>query len=134
MDFLVEEIGALVIITVNLKRATFFESSSFRDLLNNYFAGGYIKFIVDLSQCEYIDAAFLSNLIIFLRTVFSKGGNLRIVNPELGTGLVFDKHSSLRVFELFDSREDAVRSFKKGLRITLFTEPDYINKNLVSDF
>ena len=134
MDFLVEQIDALAVFTVNLKHATFLESSAIKSLLDNYYNCGFIQYIVDISQCEYIDPAFLSSLIIFLRTVVIKGGTIRIVKPALGTSLVFFKNNSIRIFDLYDSREDAIKSFKKGLRITLFTESNYDSENLVSNF
>ena len=134
MEFLVEEIDALAVFTVNLKHATFLESNTIKSLLDNYYNCGFIQYIVDISQCEYIDPAFLSSLIIFLRTVVTKGGTIRIVKPTLGTSLGLFKNNSIRIFDLYDSKEDAIKSFKKGLRITLFTETNYNNENLASNF
>lgn len=134
MEFLIEEIDSLVVFTVNLKNATYLESDSIKSLFDNYFNSGFIDYIVDLSRCEYIDAAFLSSLIIFFRTVVTKGGKIRIVKPELGTGIVFSNNNSIRIFDLYDSRESAIKSFRKGLRITLYNASDYNNENLVSNF
>lgn len=133
MDFLVEEIDSLAVFTVNLKHATFLESNSIKSLLNNYYNSGFIRYIVDLSQCEYIDPAFLSSLIIFLRTIVPKGGTMRIVKPVLGIGFVFIRNDSVRIFDLYDSRDDAIKSFKKGLNITLFKGISYNNENLISN-
>jgi anti-anti-sigma regulatory factor len=133
MDFLVEEIDALAVFTVNLKHATFLESNAIKGLLDNYYNSGFIQYVVDLSQCEYIDPAFLSSLIIFLRTIVTKGGTIRIVKPVLGIGLVFLRNDSVRIFDMFDSRDDAIKSFKKNLKITLFNGSSYNNENLTSN-
>ncbi|HUX61750.1 MAG TPA: hypothetical protein VMV32_10605 [Ignavibacteriaceae bacterium] len=133
MDFLVEEIDALAVFTVNLKHATFLESNAIKGLLDNYYNSGFIQYVVDLSQCEYIDPAFLSSLIIFLRTIVTKGGTIRIVKPVLGISLVFLRNDSVRIFDMFDSRDDAIKSFKKNLKITLFNGSSYNNENLISN-
>ncbi|MHB8581079.1 MAG: STAS domain-containing protein [Ignavibacteriaceae bacterium] len=131
---MVEEIDNVVVFTVNLRNATYLESNSIKSLFDNYFNSGFIDYIVDLSQCESIDSAFLSSLIIFLRTVVTKGGIIRFVKPKSGTGIVFFNNNSVRIFDLYETREGAIKSFRKGLRITLYTALDYKNENLVSNF
>jgi hypothetical protein len=62
MEFFREEKGDVVVITVNLKRATMVEAEEFKQVLVNDIQRDFKK-IVYLSSCEFIDSTFLGSLV-----------------------------------------------------------------------
>jgi len=134
MDFRFEEIDNFGVVSINLKRATFFETSSFNDFLNYHLSRNINNYIVDLSYCDYVDAAFLSSMIHLLRMVSLRGGKLRVVKPEIGLGIAFRDLNSLRILDFEDNVETAVQTLKGGLRITLLRENGFEQNTLVPKF
>ena len=122
MDFTFEIVDDLLIISVNIKKATFYELSAFNELLNYHLTKHLLNFIVDLSYCEYIDAVFLSGIINLLRISSVRGGNMKIIKPQNDFINVFSELKALRVFEYCTSKELAIKELNGGLKITLFKE------------
>lgn len=111
MDFKKEFWGNVVVEIVNLKRATYIESESFGNILDEDIKGGKQKFVIDLSCCEFIDPIFTGKLIMTMRNLLNRGGRLALVKPNYFTqdGVSVD-NLALRVFNIFESRKEAVLS------------------------
>ena len=62
-------------------------------------------------MCEHIDSTFIGAIIKSFKLVTSVGGILRIVKPEKSGADVFILTNTLSVFDLYDTREDALKSF-----------------------
>lgn len=122
MDFTFEKVDDLLIISVNLKKATFFEISAFNELLNYHLTKNILNFIVDLSYCEYIDSVFLSGIISLLRIASIRGGNMKVIKPQNDFKEIYSDLKSFRAFDYCGSKELAIRELKGGLKITLYKE------------
>ncbi len=111
MDFRKEYWGNVVVEIVNLKRATYIESESFGSVLEEDISSGSLKFVVDLSGCEFVDPIFTGKLIMIMRNLLNSGGKLAIVKPNYFTqdGISND-NLALRVFNIFRNRKEAVLS------------------------
>ncbi|MFO7524483.1 MAG: STAS domain-containing protein, partial [Ignavibacteriaceae bacterium] len=79
MEFTRETQGDILVITVNLFRATMKEADNFKHTLVSEIEQGWKKIVVDLSYCEFIDSTFLGALVVSLKKVTSMGGDLRLV-------------------------------------------------------
>ena len=79
MEFFREEIEDVIVITVNLKRATLAEAEEFKQVLINDIQRGFKKIVVDLASCEFIDSTFLGSLVVSLKKLTGLGGDLRLV-------------------------------------------------------
>ena len=66
MEFFREEKDNVVVISVNLKRATLVEAEEFKQVLVNDIQRGFKHIVVDLSNCEFIDSTFLCCLVVSL--------------------------------------------------------------------
>ncbi len=122
MDYTFEKVDDLLIISVNIKKATFFELSAFNEFLNYYLTKNLLYFIVDLSYCEYIDSVFLSGIISLLRIASIRGGNLKVIKPQDDFKNVFGDVKAFRAFDYCDTKELAIKELKGGLKITLYQE------------
>lgn len=111
MEFFREQTNDVVVITVNLKRATMVEAEEFKEVLVNDIQRGIKKIVVDLSQCEFIDSTFLGSLVVTLKKLTALDGDLRLVGFQPAVHSMFELTRMYRVFESFKSKDDAVKSF-----------------------
>lgn len=112
MEFYREQIVDIVVITVNLKRATLVEAEEFKETLVNEIQKGIKKIVVDLSNCEFIDSTFLGGLVVSLKKLTATDGDLRLVGFQPAVHSMFELTRMYRVFESFKSKDEAVQSFK----------------------
>ncbi len=134
MDFRFQEIDNFGVVSVNVKRATFFEASSFNEFLNYYLSQNINNYVVDLSYCDYIDAAFLSNLLHLLRTISLRGGKLRVVKPMVGLDFAFQNLNSVRILDFDDNVESALQTFKGRLKIRVRNENGFNSSTMAPKF
>ncbi len=111
MDFIREEHGSVLIEKVNLSRATLKEAENFKSFLITDIEEGWLKIVVDLSECEFIDSTFLGALVVSLKRVTASGGDIRLVGFQPAVNSMFNSTRMYRVFESFKSREDAIESY-----------------------
>lgn len=111
MFFIKEEHGDVLVEIVDLTRATLNEADEFKQRLAEDIENGYNKIVADLSLCEFIDSTFLGSLVISLKKITSLGGDLRLVGFQPAVHSIFELTRMYRVFETFNTREDAVLSF-----------------------
>ena len=111
MEFFREETNDVVVLTVNLNRATLVEAEDFKQVLVNDIQRGFKKIVVDLSSCEFIDSTFLGSLVVSLKKLTGLGGDLRLVGFQPAVHSMFELTRMYRVFESFKSAQEAVQSF-----------------------
>lgn len=111
MEFSKEVQDDILVITVNLFRATLKEADNFKNILISEIEQGWKKIVVDLSYCEFIDSTFLGALVLSLKKVTSLGGDLRLVGFQPSVHSMFELTRMYRVFESFKTQEEAVNSF-----------------------
>jgi anti-anti-sigma factor len=111
MDFRKEYNNDILIEIVNLSRATMKEADEFKTLLEDDIIKGWKKMVVDLSQCEFIDSTFLGVLVISLKRLATKAGDMKLVGFQPGVKSMFELTRMYRVFESFPTKQEAVESF-----------------------
>ena len=111
MSFFSEKINDIVIETVEISRATFKEAENFKKQLNHDIDRGYIKIIVDLSKCAFIDSTFLSTIVTALKKVSKIGGNLKLASVHSETQALLELTGTVKVFEIYASKDEALKSF-----------------------
>ncbi len=112
MEFFRENLDDVIVLTVNLKRATLVEAEEFKEVLVKEIQRGFKKIVVDLSTCEFIDSTFLGSLVVSLKKLTGLGGDLRLVGFQPAVHSMFELTRMYRVFESFKSSDEAVQSFK----------------------
>lgn len=112
MDFNQEVRGDVLVEQVNLTRATLKEAEEFKNLLSSDLESGWKKIVVDLTECEFIDSTFLGALVVSLKKAATAGGDIRLVGIHSEVNNMFELTRMYRVFQTFQSTEDAITSFK----------------------
>ena len=68
---------------------------------------GEKRIIVDLSGATFVDSTTIGLLVGAQKRLKEQGGSLGVVCPEPGVRRLFDITGAERLFELYDSREEA---------------------------
>jgi anti-sigma B factor antagonist len=87
---------------------------SFREqLLNWQEAENDIRnYIIDMESVDFMDSAGLGTLIALLKRVTERGGDMKIAGLQKKPRMVFEITRAYKVFEIYDSVEDAIRVFE----------------------
>ncbi len=103
--------GDVLIEVVNLSRATLKEAQEFKNILEFDLLKKDQKIIIDLSKCEFMDSTFLGVLVVTLKRLTKMGGKLKIIEPALISHSVLTLTETLRIFDSYETRRDAINSF-----------------------
>jgi anti-anti-sigma factor len=110
-DFSREIIGDVLIEKVNFSRATFKEAQIFKNRLEYDILKGNLKIIIDLNQCEYIDSTFLGTLVVILKKMAERSGEIKYVIPQPSALYLFKITGLYSVLNLYRNKEEALESF-----------------------
>jgi len=110
-EYVKEEVGDIVVEKVNLSRATLKEAEDFKRTLVRDIESGKKRIVVDLADCEFIDSTFLGALVVSLKKITALGGDLKLVGFQPNVRSMFELTRMYRVFESFETKEEAVASF-----------------------
>lgn len=89
------------------------ESALLRDTLKKLIAENS-RIILNLSGVTYIDSGGLGTLVALYTTAHNAGGSVKLANLTQRVGDLLQVTKLLTVFEVYDSEEKALESFKKG--------------------
>ena len=112
MDYIRSEKKGVVLLKVNLVRATLKEAEKFKNMLKKDIDSGQKKLVIDLSYCEFIDSTFLGTIVISLKKVTAVGGDIKLVGFQPAVRSMFELTRISKVFETFESTDEALSSFK----------------------
>ena len=105
--------GDVLIEKTHLLRATIKEASIMKRRLFEDIQLNNKKIIVYISKCTFIDSTFLGALIISLKKIRETGGDIKIViSPSSLTAGIINYSRLQRVFEIYPSLQDALKSFR----------------------
>ena len=106
-----ERIGDVLVEIVNLERATANEAAELKEKLSGAFNEGYKKIIIDLTECEFVDSAFLGVLVNSLKKVVKLDGDLKLIGFKPAVRSMFELTRLFRVFETYGNLQEAVKSY-----------------------
>ena len=78
------------------------------DLINKM---GNTKVVLNLTHLQFIDSSGLGALLSIQRSLYSLGGKLKLANLNKSVQTVFEIVSMHRIFEIYPSMEEAIKSF-----------------------
>lgn len=110
-DFSRETVGDILVESVNFSRATFKEAGLFKDRLIYDILKNNFKIIIDLSKCEYIDSTFLGVLVVVVKKMAERGGEVKYVIPQPSALYLFKITGLYGVLNLYKTKSDAIESF-----------------------
>lgn len=110
-DFTIDTIQGITIIKFNMMRATVREVQDFKNILSTVYNEGNKKIIIDLRQCNYVDSSILGVIVMNVKEIRIKGGDIRGLLSEGSMINMFTQTGLDKVFKHFTNIEDAVSSF-----------------------
>lgn len=113
MDFKTEKNNDILVIYVNLTRATFNESEKFKAFLSNEIGKDSPKLVIDLSECEFVDSSFLGALVVNLKKATALGGDIKLSGLQSAVNSMFELTRMNKAFEIFRTKNEALNAFAK---------------------
>jgi anti-sigma B factor antagonist len=68
--------------------------------------------VIDLSRLRFVDSSGLGAFISCLRKLNAKGGDLKLCGMSKQVRAVFELVRMHRIFDIFGTREEALRAFQ----------------------
>ena len=115
-NFEVIEVDGVFVIVAHLICPTYLEANEFKEIINLRIGLGQKKLVLDISLCEHIDSTFIGAIIKSFKEVTAYSGAMKIVKPVDSRVDIFLLTNTLGVFDLYKTREDAVKSFENDSR------------------
>jgi anti-sigma B factor antagonist len=89
------------------------ESALLRDTMKKLISESS-QIVLNLSGITYIDSGGLGTLVALYTTAHNAGGSVKLANLTQRVGDLLQVTKLLTVFEVYDSQEKAIESFRKG--------------------
>jgi len=113
-DFSYEVIDGVVIEKIHFSRATFKEATIFKSRLDRYVSLKHYKIIIDLSECSFIDSTFLGVMVVVLKKVAEKSGEVKFIITYQSLLITLSTTKLHRLFNIYSTKEEALKSFENS--------------------
>lgn len=112
MELRHSEQDGVIVVTLDAQNLDARHSETFKtDLMSLVDASETFNVVLDLSPLNFVDSSGLGGLLSVLRHLNSQGGDLKIANMTKQIRAMFEIVRMHKLFEIYNSAEDAVRSF-----------------------
>jgi anti-sigma B factor antagonist len=106
-------VGGVTVVDCNGRIVFGEESALLRDTLKKLISENN-KIVLNLAGINYIDSGGLGTLVALYTSAQSAGGSVKLANLTQRVGDLLQVTKLLTVFEVYDSVEEAIKSFGKG--------------------
>lgn len=113
-NFDFKKTGDVLVVKINLERATGNYSETFRSDLNQFINDGWVQIVLDMKNCHFVDSTFLSAILICFKKVKSEGGNLVVSSLNDEVASVIELTGMKKIFNIYSSVKNAIAAFKKS--------------------
>jgi anti-sigma B factor antagonist len=111
MEIAVEKIGEVAIAEIPVEELDASNAADFkRDIAP--LLETQAKLVIDLGRLRFVDSSGLGAFISCLRKLNAKGGDLKLCGMSKQVRAVFELVRMHRIFDIFGTREEAVRAFQ----------------------
>ena len=129
-DFELLTVKGVRFIVVNLSRATINEAKILKSIIEEDITIGIRKLAIDISQCEFIDSSFIGSLVVGLKRMKEKGGKIMLIDPVKLDKDLFHVTNTLRIFEIYQTREEAIES-TKDFKLSFDSIVNKVNQSII---
>ncbi len=82
-----------------------------KEMWHSYEARGVNNVVLNLQQVDFIDSIGISTLVSGMKQLRARGGDLRLVGLQPSARSIFELMMLDKVFEIFDTEEQALKGF-----------------------
>jgi len=111
MNLKTEAFGKQMVIFVREERLDAHNSEELKTELNRLFAGGSKELIVDLKDVRFIDSSGLGVLVSGFKNASSRQGSIKLSGLQTQVKSMFELTRLHRVFDIFQTVDDALESY-----------------------
>ncbi|MBQ7652156.1 MAG: STAS domain-containing protein [Victivallales bacterium] len=72
------------------------------------------NFLIDMEKVSHVDSSGLGALVVFQQRATAEGGTVKLAALQKRPRIVFDITKVYRVFEIYETVEEALTSFKQA--------------------
>jgi anti-sigma B factor antagonist len=100
----------VLIIEVDLFRASVADAVKFRNILDREMANGYKNIVIDLSKCSFIDSSFIGAIVVTLKKLKIIDGQLKLIitNKIIQNAVHLSK--TVNIFNTYYTIDEALNS------------------------
>ncbi len=111
MQLNIVEQGDIVKISVNEERMDAHNSGDLKDQMLRLFDEGKINLVIDLTAVRFVDSSGLGALVSGFKNASARDGSLKLCCLQPQVRSMFELTRLHRVFEIFNSMDEALESF-----------------------
>ena len=100
----------VLVIEVDLFRASFTDAEKFRNILDKEMANGFNNIIIDLSMCTFIDSSFIGGLVVTLKKLAKIGGELKLIITNKVIKNAMHLSDIVKIFNTYYTLDEALNS------------------------
>jgi len=114
LNIIEKEISGVTVLQVIGRVTLGEESNQLRTRLKDSLAQGKTRLVLDLAEVSYIDSAGLGTLVAGFTSAQNQGANLKLANLTKRFNEQLHITKLVTVFDVYNSVEDAVKSFESA--------------------
>jgi anti-anti-sigma factor len=105
----------ILIVTLDLNTLDAREAPQFKEhLISLIDKKNLLGVVIDLKHLQFIDSSGLGSFLSALRVLHTNGGDLKLSHMNKPIRSVFELVRMHKIFEIFNTTEDALKSFSKS--------------------
>ena len=112
MELLVDKVGDVTVVTVNLEQLDASNADDFRRDMAAILPD-CAKLVLDFGRVQFVDSRGCGAILSCLKQVSSHGGDLKLCQVARPVRVVFELIRMNRICEIVNTREEAVKAFQK---------------------
>jgi anti-sigma B factor antagonist len=107
MNYKKKVLDQILLITIEISEAGLNQSEEFKNYLLDNSATDNPKIIIDMAKVLYMDSSFIGALVVGLKRVLSKNGEMVLINIQNDVLALFELTRLDQVFKIYESLEEA---------------------------
>ena len=111
MEITVDRVGEVVVVLLPMEELDASNSPEFRRDVSPVLDSGS-NLVFDLRRVRFVDSSGLGAFISCLRHMNASGGDLKLCNMSKPVRTLFELGRMHRIFDIYDTRDEAVRSYQ----------------------
>jgi anti-sigma B factor antagonist len=113
LKFTLKVVGDVCVLKLDGKFMAAGDSFFLREKIKNVLSMGIQKLLIDMDSVPYIDSTGVGFLVSSHTSISQEGGNLKLLKVKPKILEVFKLMNLLKVFEIFEDEDTAMKSFSE---------------------
>jgi anti-sigma B factor antagonist len=112
MPLTVDKVEDVAVVTLNVEEFDAGNADDFKQEIGGVLQG-CSRIVLDLNRVRFVDSSGCGAILSCLKQAISAGGDVKLCRVQRPVRTTFELIRLHRICEIFDTREEAVRAFRK---------------------